>query len=164
MVWIVLLVCGGLILSGCGGPTGTHYSPGRVFVIDNTRPPQILGTHGNIVRTWIEYDERFYYIDTGLPRNMNQNGICNCDEPIELTDAALPGGTPVKVKYWFDHMNSTIEFREITFTVDGDITVELYMDNWLYSPSSMVNARIHKGRWTGPDPAAPVGSELELST
>lgn len=163
VVWVVvLLVCAGFALSGCGGVTGGSYRPGRVFVVNNTRPPQIPGTQDNIVRAWVEYEEQFFYRTTGLPRNMNYDGTCNVEEPVELTDAPLPGGTPVKVRYWFDHMNSHIEFREITFTVDGDITMELYMDDWLRAASSMVSARIHKGKWAGPDPAAPVGSEERL--
>jgi len=136
------------VVSGCGGPTGSHqYKDGRLYFLNNCRPPRPEDPHTYIQGFWVEYEGVKYY----PPFHLTWDGQPTGEGAMELTDYPLPGGTKVTVKYYFDHMNGFVESRTAETVIDGNITIEAYMQDWATGGGygSTVLHRVHPGKWEG---------------
>ncbi len=142
----LMVLCGLVFLIGCSGSTDTTFGDGRLYAVNNTRPPTIPGGSDFVKRMWVIYDG----IRFDPPNNLTTDGESTGAGCMELTEEPLPGGTTVTVEYKFDHMNAFVEAREITVIIDGNTTIDIYMENWsITGYGSTVIARVVPGKWGG---------------
>jgi len=147
-VWSVLIMAmlWGLIFQGCSGTVDQSFEDGRLYVVNNARPPTIAGGSDYVKKLWVVYEGVKY----DLPFNLTNDGTPTGAGAIELTEDPLSGGTIVEVEYFFDHMNAFVESRKITVTIDGNMTIDTYMQDWnISSYGSTVLARVVPGKWEG---------------
>ena len=132
------------LVSGCGS-TKTEYKDGRLYFLNNCRPssPEFGGWY--IDGFWVEYEGVRY----DPPFHLTWDGQLTGEGAFELTDYPLPGGTEVTLKYFFDHMNGYVENRPAKAIIDGNITIEAYMQLWVGYHASTVLHKVHPGKWEG---------------
>ena len=151
--WLPILFSLSLLLVLNCSSTGTRqYQDGRLHVINNTRPPKF--SWGPECVHWVRviYEDR--KID--IPHNMDYDGNQTGAGAIELTDLSgpLPGGTAIQLEYIWEHQGGrTICKGNISVTIDGTVTVEIYLLRWDH-PEDMqdypdVIARVLPGIFTG---------------
>lgn len=136
------------LVSGCGTPTGSHqYKDGRLYFLNNCRPPRPDNPATYIMHFWVEYEDVRY----DPPFHLTWDGQPTEEGAFELSDYPLPGGTEVTLKYFFDHMNGYVENRPAKAIVDGNITIEVYMQRWggAGGYGSTVLYQVHPGKWEG---------------
>lgn len=130
--------------------TSSVPNDGRVYVVNNTRPPETPG--GNDYVKWVKvvYEGTEY----DIPHNMDHDGNPTGVGAIELTRGEpLPGGLAVQLVYKWDHQGGNVDEGRITVTVDGNMTIEMYMlDPWeSFDPggAGTLTARVVRGKWDG---------------
>ena len=126
-----------VFLSGCTSSTEQEAKEGRLYAVNNARP-------GSYIKSvWIILEGMRY----DIPFNMTEEKQPTGEGAIELTDAPLPGGMVVEVTYGYRYGDIGQEGK-ITVTVDGNMTIDVYMKSW-ESRISVVTAQVVPGRWDG---------------
>jgi len=138
----VLLFLPLVFLLGCTSSMEQDFEEGRIYVVNNARP--VGGDWGfNIMQVWVIWEDVRY--DT--PFNMTVEKDPTGAGVVELTDSPLPGGMVAEVTYYYIARN-VMEQGNVTITVDGNVTIDLYMKGW-DNQYSTVTARVVPGRWDG---------------
>ena len=133
-------------MMSCSGSTATTYEDGRLYAVNNTRPPTLPEGGDFVKKMWVVYEGIAFY----PPNNLTHEGEPTGAGCIELTEEPLPGGSTVILVYKFDHMNGMVEDRSITVTIDGNTTIDIYMEDWsITGYGSTVIARVVPGKWGG---------------
>ena len=145
VVFVLFLVAMSQMM-GCSGSTDTTYEDGRLYVVNNTRLPTLPGGGDFVKKMWVVYEG----IEIYPPNNLTHEGEPTGAGCLELTEEPLPGGTTVTLVYRFDHMNGVVSERSITVTIDGNTTIDIYMEDWsITGYGSTVIARVVPGKWEG---------------
>ena len=129
-----------LVLMGCTSSTGPEFREGRLYAVNNARP---ASWGGYIKEVWMILEEVRY----DVPFNMTAEGAGTGEGAVELSEAPLPGGMTVDVTYAYKYGDITQEGK-ITVPVDGNMTIDLYMEKW-DSKISVITARVVPGKWDG---------------
>lgn len=145
VVFVLFLMAMSQVM-GCSGTMDTTYEDGRLYAVNNTRQPTLPGGTDGIKKMWVIYEGIEYY----PPNNMTALGAPTNAGCIELTEDPLPGGTIVPIVFKFDHMHGLVSERDIDVTIDGNMTIDIYMADWYvaYTRSTVI-ARVVPGKWSG---------------
>ncbi|MCK5329680.1 MAG: hypothetical protein KAR36_13845 [Candidatus Latescibacteria bacterium] len=128
----------------CSGTVDTQQDDGKIYVVNNTIP-FVLGVEANrrfSTSVWVVYDGVRYDIPFNMDWDRNPTGA----GAFELTEELLPGGTTVTLECVVLHGIS--EVKNITFVVDGSVTIEIHWEEWTDSFTTYL-LRIVPGRWDG---------------
>ena len=156
MRWTSVLVGLCLALLGCEG--GKIYRPGHVYVVANVGWRSLLPYHYmesplGVDDLYIKviWEEKFFYIHPNMDRDGNPTGV----GAVRITDKPLPGGTLVDLDYCFYYVGEAQKrlsdmVPESDRTIDGDITVEIYSEDWKpWCDRIMALAKVHRGKFDG---------------
>ena len=137
-----VLCSAGVSFNGCSS-SSPQYEDGKLFFVNNTRPSGGVEEHVYAV---------FEEMETPIPFNMTVDGELTGVGAISLTEESLAGGTVVTVSCKFIQQGSGTFYKETTFTIDGNMTVEVYVVDWS-RPEPIIALRVHRGKYNGGDPA-----------
>ena len=156
MRWTSVLVGLCLALSGCGG--GKIYRPGHVYVVANVGWRSLIPWHYmesplGVDDLYIKviWEEKIFYIHPNMDKDGNPTGV----GAVRITDEPLRGGTLVDLDYCFYYVGEAQKklsdmVPESDRTIDGDITVEIYSEDWKpWCDRIMALAKVHRGRFDG---------------
>ncbi len=141
---VLFLLC----MVGCTdmlrGTVNTQYEDGGIYVVNNTIPyvSGVLANSRFSTAVWVVYDGVRYDVPFNMDGERNPTGA----GAFELTEEPLPGGTTVTLECVVLHGVS--EPKNITVTIDGNVTVEMYWEEWtdIYTTYLL---RVVPGRWNG---------------
>ena len=131
-----------IFLLGCTSSTKQQFKDGRLYAVNNARP-SYTGYRFSIRGVWATLDGVQY----DIPFNMTSEGEPTGAGAVELTGDPLPGGMILEVTYGCRFRDTTIE-QKLTVTVDGNVTIDVYMESWDIQ-HSIITARLVPGRWDG---------------
>ena len=140
---VLLLSWGAVSVLSCSGTVNTQQDDGKIYVLNNVIPSELgagLGFFASSV--WVVYDGVRYDIPFNMDNERNPTGA----GALELTEEPLPGGTSVTLECVVLHGIS--EPKSITVTIDGNITIEMYWEEWTDMYTTYL-LRIIPGRWDG---------------
>jgi len=143
LIWDVLLVIA--LAVGCSGSTESQYKDGRVYFINNARPPE-PGDANYVFNMRVVYEEHEYFIPSNIDHDGNPTGAGS----IDLTEgrSPLPGGTVVHLECHYYAYNASQKATSVDLTVDGNVTVEAYSSSW-DRVDVIALLRIIAGKWDG---------------
>jgi hypothetical protein len=132
------------ILGGCGGSSTRTYDDGRLYVVNNLSWGQHLGPLSSS-----KVDERYILVEwegeVRIHPNMDQEGNPTGIGAVQLTPESLPGGTEIDFPftyaiYWGkqskNELSVLLEALGFKAIIDGDITIEIYSQDWTPASSS----------------------------
>ena len=141
---VLFLSCVGVSVLNCSGTVDTQCRDGRIYIVNNTIPdeagPAKVETFATDV--WVVYEGVRYDVPFNMDGLRNPTGA----GAFELTEEPLPGGTRVTLECVVLHEIS--ERKNITVTIDGNMTVEVYWEVWTDIYTTFL-LRIVPGRWDG---------------
>ena len=143
LIWDVLLVIA--LAVGCSGSTESQYKDGRVYFINNARPPE-PGDANYVFNMRVVYEEQEIFIPSNIDHEGNPTGVGS----IDITEGRppLPGGTVVHLECHYYAYNASQKSASVDLTVDGNVTVEAYSSSW-DRPDVIALLRIIPGKWDG---------------
>jgi len=157
MRWTSVLVGLCLALLGCG-EGGKIYRPGHVYVVANVGWRSLIPYHYmesplGVDDLYIKviWEEKVFYIHPNMDKEGNPTGV----GAVRITEEPLPGGTLVDLDYCFYYVGEAQKrlsdmVPESDRTIDGDITVEIYSEDWKpWCDRIMAFAKVHRGRFDG---------------
>ena len=141
---VLLLSWVAVSVLSCSGTVNTQQDDGKIYVLNNTIPyvPGVLANSRFSTAVWVVYDGVRYDVPFNMDGERNPTGA----GAFELTEELLPGGTTVTLECVVLHGIS--EPKSITVTIDGNVTVEMYWEEWtdIYTTYLL---RVVPGRWDG---------------
>ena len=144
MALVLFLSCVGASVLNCSGTVGTQHEDGMIYVVNNIIPyePGVAALARFATAVWVEYEGVRYDVSFNMDGDRNSTGAGN----FELTEEPLPGGTTVTIKCVVVHGVS--EEKNITVTIDGNMTIEIYWEEWTNMNTGYL-LRIVPGKWDG---------------
>jgi len=139
----VLLFLPLVFLLGCTSSMEQDFEEGRIYAVNNTRGPIYTGYSLDIRGVWVVFEGGHY----DIPFNMTTEGDPTGAGAVELTESPLSGGMIVEVTCYVRYRDTTGE-EKVTVTVDGNMTIDIYMEDWDIR-HSIITTRVVPGRWDG---------------
>jgi hypothetical protein len=150
LIWVGI----GLVLLGC--ESTREFDEGDLYVVNNAGERSCLPFHGagaNLedLYLYVIWEGEWIKVQPNMDEDKNSTGV----GAVRITSEPLAGGLSVDFTYRFyyvgDEMQRTLsDVLEEEALVDGDITIELYSENW--TPTSnqiVVLAEVHRGKFDG---------------
>ena len=150
LIWVGIL----LVLLGC--ESTREFGEGDVYVVNNVGsrinfPYHALGTPMDEIYLVVEWEGERIHINPNMDEDGNSTGL----GAVRITSEPLAGGVLVDFLFLYLYVGSELDrmisdVSEDEAIIDGDITIELYTDEWNPGNDRMfVLAKVHKGRYDG---------------